>query len=200
MKTITASIIASLVLGLVATPAFAAKRVRYNDSYMSSAPTKFYLGGSYGQASNDSSSLSGLTSNGYSVILGYEVDKNFAAEVTYVNFGSMDLSTKLGNPSGTNLLKATAYSLGVVGSLPIAEYVSIFGKLAYATTTYYYENSGVQGTSNSSGNVATAVGVNLHATKTIDLRLAYDTYKFVDATSKDMTNEALSSIGVLFKF
>lgn len=196
MKTITASIIASLVLGLIATPAFAAKRVRYNDSYMSSGPTKYYMGVSGGQASVDDKSVANdKSSTAFSFFAGYEINNNFAAELSYSNFGSMDY-----NGNGTLLLKSTAYSLGLVGSLPVSQYVSIFGKLGYASTSYVYENNGVAGTTNSNGNATTAVGVSFHMTKTADLRVAYDTYKLVDATTSYMANLRVASVGVLFKF
>ncbi len=196
MKTITASIIASLVLGLVATPAFAAKRVRYNDSYMSSGPTKYYMGVSGGQASTDDKALSNdKTSTAFSFFAGYEINDNFAAELSYSNFGSMDL---LGN--GTQLLKATAYGLGIVGSLPVSQYVSVFGKLGYASTSYVVETGGVAGTTNASGNANTAVGVNFHMTNKADIRVAYDTYKLVDSSTSAIANMRVASVGVSIKF
>jgi OOP family OmpA-OmpF porin len=195
-KTIAASIIASLVLGLVATPAFAAKRVRYNDSYMSSGPTKYYMGVSGGQASIDDKSVGfDKTSTAFSFFGGYEINDNFAAELSYSNFGSMDL-----NGDGTKLLKSTAFALGIVGSLPVSQYVSIFGKLGYASTSYVVETNGVAGTTNSSGNANTAVGVNIHITPKTDIRVAYDTYKLVDAGTSSISNLKVASVGVSFKF
>ena len=193
MKTIIASIIATFVIGLIATPAFAAKRVRNTNSYDSSAPTRSYIGGSVGQASTDSIALSnGKSSNAFSFMYGHEINNNFAAELSYSNFGSIDTQ---GN--GTAVVKSTAYSLGVVGSVPISSYVSIFAKLGYASTTYTETGSATQ---NTAGNVTTGVGVNINATNKIVVRLAFDTYKLVDATTNEMINLRVPNVGVLFKF
>lgn len=196
MKTLIASIIASIMLGLVSSPAFAAKRIRYNDSYMSSGPTQYYMGVSGGQASTDDKNLSNdTTSTAFSFFAGYEINENFAAELAYSNFGSMDIYG-----DGTTLIKSTAYSLGLVGSLPVSQYVSIFGKLGYASTSYVQETGGAAGVTNSSGNANTAVGVSFHLSKKTDVRVAYDTYKLVDAATSSMSNLRVASLGVLLKF
>ncbi len=192
------TLIAALVLALVASPAFAAK---YRDTHKSkgsyaydrSKPTQFYLGLNGGLTATDVGTTT-YTSTGFAVNAGYSFNENFAAELTYANLGSMDLNDG-------RVLKTNGYSLGVVGLLPVSQFVALFGKVGYATTTFVItEINGVAGINNSSVNAMTAVGVSYFVNRKTDIRLTYDTYKIVNALTNEKDSLNLLSIGVLFRF
>ena len=99
--------IAILLSGFVAAPAVAAGG---------------YVGVNAGSAKIDLTGFDSTTSFG--VFGGYAFNENFAAEVAYTNFGSKDYPA-----AGVMGVKSHAYSVSAVGSWPINEQFSLFGKL-----------------------------------------------------------------------
>ena len=209
------TLIASLVLALVASPAFAnnyrdshSSRDSYNSrdhykprdsnkprdsyAYNSSKASKYYLGLNGGLAVVDYESNT-YTSPAFAFNAGYVLNEYLTAELTYANLGSMDLS-------GARVLNASGYSLGVVGLLPVSQSVALFGKLGVAATSYAIETNGVAGIKNSSVNPMNAIGVSFYINRKTDIRLIYDTYKLVDTITSAKRSLNVTSIGVLFRF
>jgi OOP family OmpA-OmpF porin len=101
---------------------------------------RFYVGGSYGQATaNDfCSEFAGLgcddQATAWKIFAGYQVNRNFAIEATYLQTDDFTVSGNfLGIPVTANV-DATAFGLAAVGMLPVASNFTIFGKLGVIKT------------------------------------------------------------------
>ena len=192
------TIVAFLVLTLFATQAFAARDVMYGDTSDSALGiSKYYLVVGGGEALTDTTAFSnGVKSTAYSIIGGYKINDNFGAELSYHNFGSIDALH-----DGSNVIKSSAYGLGVVGILPLNPAFSIYGSLGYSSTNYMIENAGVAGPSNSSGNIYYGFGSYFFPlTKHIDFSLGMNFYKLVDAGTNAMYTLSERTLGMRYQF
>lgn len=82
----------------------------------------FYAGVRVGQARTgiDNTTLTTSNPTGFGVFGGYTINPNFAVEAEYLNLGEVK-----GNGGGA---KSTGFSVSGVGSYPINEQFSLFGK------------------------------------------------------------------------
>jgi OmpA-OmpF porin, OOP family len=72
---------------------------------------------------------------------GYQLNKNFAVEGGYTDFGSSDYNYSVGTATGHIDSKSHAFYLAGKGSMPINQQLSVFGKLGVA-----YNKNEVHGT------------------------------------------------------
>jgi len=72
-----------------------------------------------------------------SLAYGFSIDKNFAVELGYINFGKYKESSAV----FTNSLQRQALYIAGVGSLPLTDAFSIFAKLGIAANRYEYKFS-----------------------------------------------------------
>jgi len=93
--------------------------------------TDWYVGGSVGYAKNtlsDAFPPSGTSqktsATGFKLYGGYQFNSNWAAELEYVNFGKY--SADSANLHST--AKASGLGMSAVGTLPLSEQFSLFGK------------------------------------------------------------------------
>lgn len=142
-----------------------------------------YVGVNVGSAKIDSPGFDTTTS--FALLGGYTFNENFAAEVAYSNFGSKDIGFGL-------TYKSSALSLSGVGSLPLNEQFSVFGKLGIASTTL--ELTGFP--SESKSDLTYGFGGQFNVNKQIGIRLGYDVYKVGSGSSVD---QKVTSIGGVFK-
>ena len=87
--------------------------------FASTASAQFYVAGDV--ASTDVKGLSSKT--GYGVTGGYEINKNFAAEVGYKKLGTYEIS-------GVRV-RATMVQMSALASLPLSDQFSLYGRLGY---------------------------------------------------------------------
>jgi OmpA-OmpF porin, OOP family len=89
----------------------------------------FYLGGAVGMTSFDDACPSGFSCDdedtGFKFFGGYKFSPNLAAEVSYIDWGSLKAS--LGAASATADL--TSWGIAAVGMWPLNPQFSVFGKL-----------------------------------------------------------------------
>lgn len=147
------------------------------------AAQDMYVGVNVGSAEIDVTGSDSTTA--FSVLGGYTINQNFAAELAYVNFGSFDNA-----PNST--VKSSALSLSAVGSYPINDMFSLFGKLGVASTTLKTTGAG----SDSETDVTFGVGGQFNFDKQIGMRAGYDVYK----VGKNSDNENVMSIGAIYHF
>lgn len=156
--------------------AFIAAPVAAEDMHM-------YIGANVGSAQIDATGYDASTT--FSVLAGHKFNSNFAAEVAYVNFGSVD------RPLGVTV-KSDAMSLSGVGSFPLNDQFSLFGKLGLAST-----NIKVTGfPSDSNTGVTFGVGAQFNFDQQFAIRAGWDMYKVGDAD----TDEDVMSLGAIFTF
>jgi OOP family OmpA-OmpF porin len=158
--------IAALLSALVAAPAIAADT---------------YVGVNVGKNQMDYSGVNSSTAIG--VLGGYSFNQNVAAEVAYTNLGSADYY-------GTSIT-GHVFSVAAVGSLPLNKDFSLLGKLGVASSTVE-----VPGYSESKTDLTYGIGAQYNVSKTVGIRLGYDSFKVGSSYTKD---SALISIGAVFK-
>jgi hypothetical protein len=105
--------------------------------------------------------------------------------------------------SGSNTVKSTGFSVSGIGSIPLNERFSLFGKLGYAVIT---GEPGGSFTGSDANNRAVTYGFGgqINIGTAVGVRLGWDKYKFNDDTNPVFigygTNGNATLIGGLFKF
>lgn len=122
-------------------------------------------------------------SHGYGAFLGYQAWENVALEFGYDDFGKF-------TGAGMDDDSATAITLAPKVTLPVLDKFDVFGKLGVASVDYGDERD---------PSLMGAVGVDVHATDKLSVRLEYQTLTDV---SNDLVsaNVNMTSIGLLYKF
>ena len=160
--------IAAILSAFVAAPAIAAD---------------VYLGVNAGQNAIDVSTVKSSTAFG--VLGGYTFNENIAAEVAYTDLGSAERTFS------PNKLTGNVMSIAAVGSLPLNKDFSLFAKLGYAQSKI-----DVPGISETKSDLTYGIGAQYNASKTVGIRLGYDSFKVGTTNTKD---SALITIGAVFK-
>lgn len=200
-------------------------------SGIASADGNWYLGGSVGQASIDTNNVArdvasvlrddyGATSvysskdetdTNWKLFAGYKFNKNFSIEGGYADLGNF--SAKAGGVIGTPATisaKVESYAIfvDVVGTLPLNESFSIFGKAGAAYTHTKAKVSGswagfVDSSSDSDNEVVPKLGLGAeyNLTRTVAFRAEYERY--FNVGDKNKTGESdvgVWSVGVKMSF
>jgi len=184
--------IVMILLVMVSTTSFAAKRrSSSNDDYDLQTTSAFHLGVGAGSMKTDIPNVS-TTSIAWSVFAGTDINRFLSVDVGYTNLGSTDLGS-------STYLKGATYSLSVVGKIPVTKAVSMFAKFGFANTGVYAESAGTAGTTYSKVSPTIGLGVQAGVGKKMDVRIAYDNYKFT--TDNTTTNNAdITSVALIFNF
>lgn len=98
------------------------------------AEDSFYLGANIGSASlnEDFNGLNVDTSStSYRLIAGWRINKTFALEGGYHDFGDFEQDVDINNVPGTVSLSADGFTLGATGSIPMTEQFSVFGRAGW---------------------------------------------------------------------
>jgi OOP family OmpA-OmpF porin len=130
---------------------------------------------------------------GWGVFIGHDFNPNFAVEAEYLNLG--EIKGVNGGVNGS--VKSTGFSVSGVGSFPINEQFSLFGKLGYAMITGSPGGS-FTGSDQKSRALTYGVGGQFNVAPSVGIRLGWDKYKFNDTSMNG--NASLVSIGGLIKF
>jgi OOP family OmpA-OmpF porin len=152
-----------------------------------------YVGVRVGQAktSINNTVLDTANPTAFGVFLGHTFSPNFAIEGEYLVLGEV----KGGNGSA----KSTGFSVSGVGSFPINEQFSLFGKLGYAMITSKFGGS-FTGPDAKSNAVTYGLGGQFNVSPGVGVRLGWDKYKLDDSSQSLNGNVSLISAGALFKF
>lgn len=140
--------------------------------------------------------LSSSMSNGSSMSggIGYSFSEGLAIEAGYFNSGTM---TYTGTASGVALnadVKITAMQIALIGSLPMNETFSLYGKVGYSqATTDVSLRVGSSSASNSSKNGSSGYGLGAiyKVSDSVSVRAGYELY------ASDLNG---FTVGVQFKF
>ena len=144
------------------------------------------------------------TATGKKIFLGYQYNKNFAIEGAYVDLGKAKASeTVLGVPVSA-YAKAKTWQLVAVGTLPLANNFSLFGKAGLhnwdldvgASALGLSDKVSDKGTDFTFG-----FGAGYEITKNLGLRLEWERFRHVgeeDTTGK--SNVDLLSVGLRYRF
>jgi OOP family OmpA-OmpF porin len=141
------------------------------------AQSPWYAGVHIGQADIDEANDEDTA---FRILGGYQINQNFAAELAYTDFGKVQGA------------KGNAIELVGVGSLPVANQFSVYGKLGLSRGEFK-----AGGVSEDSVEVTYGVGVRYDVTPTVGARLEWQNYPDVGDGASDVS---VLSVGVVFKF
>jgi OOP family OmpA-OmpF porin len=143
------------------------------------------------------------TPTAFRIAGGYQFTPNWGAEASYADYGSADLGMTtvplLGVPAGTSLgnWKATAFEVAGIGTLPLANNVSLFAKLGVASTSLKLSI----GPSASKTNLTGGVGAQYDFLRNFGVRVQYEDFGTIgDAASTGTTKLTLLSAGLVYRF
>lgn len=178
---------ALLLSAAVATPAFAADE-------------GFYAGLTLGSASTNAPAAVGVvtkkTDNPYGIVGGYQFNKNWAAEVAYSGAGKFT--------TATGSAKADALSIAAVGTLPLSDTFSLYGKLGFASVASKTSGTVAGGALTKATRTAATygVGVQYNATQNVGIRFGYDRLGAAVNVANVKQNYNVSVLGVaaVYKF
>ena len=166
----------ALLSAVVATPVMAAE-------------TGFYAGANLGMASTSYANLSSNTGTAVSFLGGYQINKNFAVEAAYHDFGSI-------KPTANSSFKITGYGVSAVGILPMDAQWSLLGKLGVASTSIAITPTKADNTSLSFG-----IGAQYNLNKNIGIRAGYDLYAVGNTnTNTNTATTSVLSVGGVYNF
>jgi OOP family OmpA-OmpF porin len=144
---------------------------------------------------------------GFKLFGGYQVNKYFAVEAGYFDlgqFGFVANTVPTGSLSGD--IKIKGLNLDAVGTLPITEKFSAFGRLgvAYAHTDGSFVGTGAVNVLNPSPsardtNLKVGLGVQYAFTEALSLRAEIERYRINDAVG-NKGDVDLASIGLVYRF
>jgi OOP family OmpA-OmpF porin len=176
--------------------------------------TKFYAGGSIGQAKT-ADWCTGAPSTvscddkdtAWKIFGGYQFHPNFAVELGYADLGSVKAS---GSDAGVTFDitgKQTAWDLTGVASWPLANRFAVFGRLGL----YYGESKGSGTVSfggvSGSGSVSDTntdftfgLGASYNLTSNAGLRVEWQRYNDMGGDNVGKSNVDVLSIGALYRF
>jgi OOP family OmpA-OmpF porin len=166
---------------------------------------QLYLGGGLGwsdyKAGNASNDISSGTvdgeDTGWKLFGGYQFNRNFGFELSYLDLGRASYSGTLsGAPVTSGSLETTGVNLSVVGTLPLTQNFDLFGKLgAFAWETKTGDlTAGVAGSRKDDGtDVSYGVGVAYNFTPQLALRGEWEKLKAHDDID-------FMSVSMAFKF
>lgn len=147
----------------------------------------------------------------YRLSLGYEINKNFSVEGSYLDAGKIGgavAGTYLATPyTGTVSGEDTEFQFAVIGFIPVADKFSLFGKVGITrwdvktSAALTFASASAKATISDTGtDVLWGVGAKYEINKNIALRGQFESRKVGDdATTGRQTLEMLS-LGLIFKF
>ena len=173
---------------------------------VSHASAQAYVGGSVGQSDIDDEITTGLITAGsvdgkdsaFKIFGGYMFNRHFGIEGAYVDLGEVSYSGDFfGTPVTGGKVEFTGFNVSALGSYPINEQFSVFGKIglflwdaeANDTTGGAPFSAKQDGTDLSFG-----VGVGYQFTRNLGARAEWEMFKTDDADA------TLLSVGLLWRF
>ena len=136
---------------------------------------------------------SGITASGlsYSLLFGYKINKNFAAEVGYTSL--LSSATMNGLSAGaTGSVTANGFEIAGIGSYPINDQFSVFYRLGYASMSVTPNVSAPGYTNNTSQTNAGLVygpGIQYDINKQIGVRVGYNIYNLPGSNGDVIINQ-----------
>lgn len=163
----------------------------------------WYAGGSLGQSeAKDTDCSPPLTScddkdTAWKIFGGYQINRNFAVELGYTNLGEFSAS----GPGVNASIESKAWEVMGVGSFPVADRFSLYGKLGF----YRAESeatSNIPGVSADESNTGLAFGIGAQYdfTRSVAVRAEWQRYSDVGGGNIGETDLDVLSIGALVRF
>lgn len=182
--------IAALLSSFVAAPAFA-------------ADDGFYAGVTLGRSSTGNiaanTAMTKSTNTVAGILAGYQFTKNWGAEAFYTGSGKFSATTGAVKLTG----KSDTWGVNAVGTLPLSDAFSLYGKLGVASTKTTVSSVPLSNAAGASRSTATiGLGAIYNVTPAIGMRFGWDRYgaSVVAAPVTNKFNTDVWSLGAVFKF
>lgn len=168
----------------------------------------FYAGAALGKTSVDLDCTGASTCDdsdtSWRVFGGYQFNRNFALELGYINLGEARVAGTV-PPFGTvsATFESTAFDLVAVGSMPIADRFSIYGKIGLYradTDVDVAVGAGAGTESDTNADITFGIGVRYDFTRNLGVRAEWQRYSDVTAGEFGESDLDVISVGVLFRF
>jgi OmpA-OmpF porin, OOP family len=167
------------------------------------ADTGFYIGASIGQSSSSdgcSDLPAGVSCDdkdtAWKILGGYQINQNFAVEIGYTDLGKVEASGFGINAS----VETTAWELVGIGSFPINNQFSIYGKLGfYRAESEGRSNIGVSA-DDTNNDLTYGLGVRYNFTRNLGVRGEWQRYSKVGGDAIGESDVDVLSVGVIYKF
>lgn len=168
----------------------------------------FYLGGQIGQAKasgacDDFSGLPGVSCSdsdtSWKILAGYQINRHFAAELGYVDFGEVNAS----GPGGTASIQSHAFDLVGLGILPLGNRFSVYGKLGvyHATSDARIRTALLNAdASDDATDLTFGLGASFDITPRFALRGEWQRYSDVGGNDVGKADVDVLSVGALWRF
>jgi OmpA-OmpF porin, OOP family len=168
----------------------------------------FYLGGHIGEATandacDDFSGGSGVSCSdrdtSWKILAGYQINRHFAVEAGYVDFGAVEAS----GPGGTARLRSHAFDLVGLGILPVGNRLSLYGKLGiyHATSDGKVRTVLLNAdTSDDATDLTFGFGASFDLTPRFALRGEWQRYTDVGGSDIGKADVDVLSVGALWRF
>lgn len=145
------------------------------------------------------------TDTGYKLQLGYKFTPNWAIEGGYVDLGKLNYNATYTGGSASGEVKASGWNIAGVGTYPLNDQFSLFGKLGVIDAKVKGSLNDTTGNSGSirktKWNTNWGLGANYNLSKQWGLRAEWERFsKLGDSGSIGESNVDLLSVGVVFKF
>ena len=196
MKVLNKIAVATLILGVMATPAMA---------------DGFYGALDFGQAKGkDACTGAGAlgvvgckdTSSAYRIGGGYQFTPMWGAEISYGDYGSASLGSFMGTPLGD--WEISGIQISGTGTFPLGAGFDLIGKLGIARTKVeltYSPAIGGGSDSDTSTKLAAGIGAQYNVSQNVAIRAQYeDLGKVGDDATTGTSKVTLLTAGVVFKF
>ena len=162
----------------------------------------FYGAVDFGKATadgfcDDTAGLS-CTDNDTSVrfTLGNQLNANFGVEGSY----GPDVEATLSGFGLTYVAKNTEWQFAAIGTAPVGNGFSIFGKVGMAFWEIQESLTGFQSKSTSGNDFLVGIGAKIDINPTMAIRGQYETHKIGDDATTGRSDLNTLSMGLLFKF
>jgi OOP family OmpA-OmpF porin len=132
------------------------------------------------------------------ILAGYQINRNFAAEIGYHDLGESKAS--FGSTSGS--IKVKAVELVGIGAFPVLPVLSIYGKIGgyYAKTELSSNIPGVGSADDNNTGLTYGAGVQWDVLRNLGLRLEWQRYDDVGSDSTGEGDINVISVGALWRF
>jgi OmpA-OmpF porin, OOP family len=169
-----------------------------------------YVGVGIGQAEYDAcGSVAGFggtcdeSDQSYKLFVGYDFNRNFAAEIGYVDLGGVRATGTVGAIAATVETDVNGFELVGVGKFPITQNFSLIGKLGVLRWDADARVSGAGltgGGSDTGTDVTFGFGLRYTLTRSIGLQADWQRYRDVGSSTSGSNDIDVLGISLLFKF
>ncbi len=197
--TAKAAALAALAM-LFATSAWAQDAGIYLGASIGQSRAKDFCDGSGGFSCDDKDTA-------WKVFAGYQFNRHLAAEVGYTDLGEVGASGVLSGVSVRGTVEVTAFELVGIGSIPVMDRFSLYGKLGLYRAETEQNVTGTLGTvtvtdntSENNTDLTFAFGARFDITRNLGIRAEWQRYLDVGGGDIGEDDVDVLSVGVLWRF